>query len=100
MASQIHAKGTQMKRNSCNCFLLVYVKRGPNGLRYHRHPGGIKKFMNLDQLSDEELKDLVLKKQLEYIKICQDDFLAFARAVWQDFIYRKTDNPKKYGHHQ
>ncbi len=31
--------------------------------------------MNLDQLTDEELKDLVLKKQLEYIKICQDDFL-------------------------
>ena len=56
--------------------------------------------MNLDQLSDEELKDLVLKKQLEYIKICQDDFLAFARAVWQDFIYRKTDDPKKFGHHQ
>ena len=57
--------------------------------------------MNLDQLTDEELKDLVLKKQLEYIKICQDDFLAFAKAVWPDFIYRKkTKDPKKYGHHQ
>ena len=56
--------------------------------------------MNLDRLSDEELKDLVLKKQLEYIKICQDDFLAFAKAVWPDFIYRKTNNRKNYGHHQ
>jgi len=37
--------------------------------------------MNLDRLSDEELKDLVLKKQLEYIKICQDDFLAFASSL-------------------
>ena len=56
--------------------------------------------MNLDTLTDEELKDLVLKKQLEYIKLCQDDFLAFAQAVWPDFIYRKTNNPKRYGHHQ
>ena len=53
--------------------------------------------MNLDQLTDEELKDLVLKKQLEYIKICQDDFLAFAKAVWPDFIYRKTKDPKNMG---
>jgi hypothetical protein len=60
----------------------------------------MKKFMNLDQLSDEELKDLVLKRQLEYIKICQDDFLAFAKAVWPDFIYRKAKKPKNYGHHQ
>ena len=56
--------------------------------------------MNLDRLSDEELKDIILKKQLEWIKLCQDDFLVFAQAVWQDFIYRKTDNPKNYGHHQ
>lgn len=56
--------------------------------------------MNLDRLSDEELKDLVLKRQLEYIKICQDDFLAFAKAVWPDFIYRKAKDPKNYGHHQ
>ena len=56
--------------------------------------------MNLDRLSDEELKDLVLKKQLEYIKICQDDFLAFATAVWPDFIYRKTKIKSNYGHHQ
>ena len=47
--------------------------------------------MNLDTLTDEELKDLVLKKQLEYIKLCQDDFLAFAQDVWPDFIYRKNE---------
>ena len=34
--------------------------------------------MNLDQLNEEELKDLILKKQLEWIKLCQDDFLIFA----------------------
>ena len=56
--------------------------------------------MNLDRLTDEELKDLVLKKQLEYIKLCQDDFLAFAQAVWPDFIYRKTKVKSNYGHHQ
>ena len=55
---------------------------------------------NLDTLTDDELKDLVLQKQLEYIKLCQDDFLAFAQAVWPDFIYRKTKDPKRYGHHQ
>ena len=56
--------------------------------------------MNIDQLSDDELKNIILKKQLEYIKLCQDDFLIFAENVWQDFIYRKTNNPKNYGHHQ
>ena len=55
---------------------------------------------NLDTLTDDELKDLVLAKQLEYIKLCQDDFLAFAQAVWPDFIYRKAKDPKRYGHHQ
>jgi predicted phage terminase large subunit-like protein len=62
--------------------------------------GVYKIFMNIDQLSDDELKNIILKKQLEYIKLCQDDFLIFAENVWQDFIYRKTNNPKNYGHHQ
>ena len=56
--------------------------------------------MNIEHLSEEELKDLILKKQLEWIKLCQDDFLIFATAVWQDFIYRKTNNPNNWGHHQ
>ena len=56
--------------------------------------------MNLDKLTEDELKDLILKKQLEWIKLCQDDFLIFAGAMWEDFIYRKTKDPKKYGHHQ
>ena len=55
---------------------------------------------NLDQLSEEELKDVILQKQLQWIKICQDNFLIFAETMWQDFIYRKTKDPKKYGHHQ
>ena len=56
--------------------------------------------MNLETLNEEELKDLILKKQLEWIKLCQDNFLIFAETVWQDFIYRKTKDPKKKGHHQ
>ena len=56
--------------------------------------------MNFDQLSEEEIKDLILQKQLQWIKLCQDNFLIFAETVWQDFIYRKTNNPKKFGHHQ
>ena len=56
--------------------------------------------MDIDRLSDEELKDIIFKKQLEWIKLNQDNFLIFAQSVWDDFIYRKTDDPKKYGHHQ
>ena len=56
--------------------------------------------MNLENLTEDELKDLILQKQLEWIKLCQDDFLIFAQTVWQDFIYRKTKDPKRYGHHQ
>jgi hypothetical protein len=56
--------------------------------------------MNIENLSEEELKDIILKKQLEWIKLCQDNFLFFAESVWQDFIYRKTKDPKKWGHHQ
>ena len=56
--------------------------------------------MNIENLTEEELKDIILKKQLEWIKLCQDNFLVFAESVWQDFIYRKTKDPKKFGHHQ
>ena len=56
--------------------------------------------MNIENLTEEELKDIILKKQLEWIKLCQDNFLVFAEAVWQDFIYRKTKDPRNYGHHQ
>ena len=45
--------------------------------------------MKIENLSEEELKDIILKKQLEWIKLCQDNFLVFAESVWQDFIYRK-----------
>ena len=56
--------------------------------------------MNIENLTEEELKDIILQKQLQWIKICQDNFLIFAQTVWQDFIYRKTKDPKRYGHHQ
>ena len=56
--------------------------------------------MKIENLTEEELKDIILKKQLEWIKLCQDNFLVFAESVWQDFIYRKATDPKKYGHHQ
>ena len=29
----------------------------------------------LDQLTDDELRTLILKKQIEYIKLCHDNFL-------------------------
>ena len=56
--------------------------------------------MKLDTLTEEELKDLVLKKQLEYIKLCQDNFLVFVENVWQDFIYRKDTSKLGKGHHE
>ena len=56
--------------------------------------------MNLDQLTDDELRTLILKKQIEFIKLCQDDFLLFVKAMWPDFIYRDTKDPEKWGHHQ
>ena len=36
--------------------------------------------MNLDQLTDDELRTLILKRQIEYIKLCQDNFLLFVKA--------------------
>ena len=53
--------------------------------------------MNLDKLTDTELKDIILQKQLQWIKLCQDNFLLFAKAVWPDFIYRDVEDPKKMG---
>ena len=50
---------------------------------------------NLVTLSDEELRDIVLRKQLQYIKLCQDDFLTFVQEVWPDFIFRKTGSSKR-----
>jgi len=58
--------------------------------------------MNIKHLSDDEIRDLLLKKQLEYIKLCQDDFLMFVQEMWPDFIYRK-DKEKfggSKGHHE
>ena len=49
--------------------------------------------MILDQLTDDELRTLILKKQIEFIKLCQDDFLLFVKAMWPDFIYRNTKDP-------
>ena len=42
--------------------------------------------MNLDHLNDDEIRTLILKKQIEYIKLCQDNFLLFVKAMWPDFI--------------
>ena len=51
--------------------------------------------MNLEiNLTEDELKDLILKKQLEWIKLCQDDFLIFAGAMAR-FYLPKNKGPKK-----
>ena len=55
---------------------------------------------SLDNFTDDELRALILKKQIEYIKLCQDNFLIFVRAMWPDFICRDTTDPTKFGHHQ
>ena len=55
---------------------------------------------SLDNFTDDELRALILKKQIEYIKLCQDNFLIFVRAMWPDFICRDTTDPEKFGHHQ
>jgi hypothetical protein len=56
--------------------------------------------MNIEHLTEDELKDLILKKQLEYIKLCQDNFLVFVENVWEDFIYRKDSKELGKGHHE
>ena len=55
---------------------------------------------SLDNFTDDELRALILKKQIEFIKLCQDNFLIFVRAMWPDFICRDTTDPTKFGHHQ
>ena len=54
----------------------------------------------IENLSQEELADRVEKLSLEYIRACQDNFLLFVKEMWPDFIFRKTNNPDEYGHHQ
>jgi len=54
---------------------------------------------NYSHLTEDELKDVILKKQLEYIKLCQDNFLFFVKEVWPDFIYRPKQKRGPDGHH-
>ena len=56
--------------------------------------------MNTDLLSTEQLRDRVEKTWLQHIKLCQDNFLYFVKEVWPEFIFRKTSNPSRWGHHQ
>ena len=56
--------------------------------------------MNIENLTTDRLRLQVEKLHIEHIKLCQDNFLYFVKEVWPDFIYRKTSNPKKFGHHQ
>ena len=38
--------------------------------------------MNIENLkTEEELKDIILKKQLEWIKLCQDKFFRFLLSL-------------------
>ena len=55
---------------------------------------------NIDLLTDEELRTLILKKQIDYIKLCQDNFLFFVKAMWPDFICRDAKSDDDWGHHQ
>ena len=56
--------------------------------------------MNTDLLSTEQLRDRVEKTWLQHIKLCQDNFLYFVKEVWPEFIFRKTNNPSRWGPHQ
>jgi len=56
--------------------------------------------MNTDLLSTEQLRDRVEKTWLQHIKLCQDNFLYFVKEVWPEFIFRKTNKPSRWGHHQ
>jgi len=56
--------------------------------------------MRTDLLSIEELRDRVEKIWLEHIKLCQDNFMYFVKEVWPEFIFKKTDIPSEWGHHQ
>ena len=56
--------------------------------------------MNTDLLSTEQLRDRVEKIWLQHIKLCQDNFMYFVKEVWPEFIYRKTKEQSRWGHHQ
>ena len=56
--------------------------------------------MNTDLLSTDQLRDRVEKTWLQHIKLCQDNFLYFVKEVWPEFIFRKTNKPSRWGHHQ
>jgi len=56
--------------------------------------------MNTDLLSTEQLRDRVEKTWLQHIKLCQDNFMYFVKEVWPEFIYRKTKEQSRWGHHQ
>jgi predicted phage terminase large subunit-like protein len=58
------------------------------------------RYMNLELLTTDQLRDRVEKLSIEHIKLCQDNFLYFVQSVWPDFICRKEKDPKKWGHHQ
>ena len=45
--------------------------------------------MNVENLTEDELKDLILKKQLEWIKLCQDNFIIFA-VFWNGSLNSAT----------
>ena len=56
--------------------------------------------MSTELLTTSQLRDKLETTWLQHIKLCQDNFLYFVANVWPDFIYRKTSDPTKYGHHQ
>jgi hypothetical protein len=56
--------------------------------------------MSTELLTTSQLRDKLETTWLKHIKLCQDNFLYFVANVWPDFIYRKTNDPERHGHHQ
>ena len=56
--------------------------------------------MKKNFLTTDKLRLEVEKLWIQHIKLCQDNFLIFVRAMWPDFICRATTDPTKFGHHQ
>jgi len=56
--------------------------------------------MDSTNLTTDKLRLEVERLWIKHVQLCQDNFLYFVKEVWPDFIYRKTSNPKKFGHHQ
>jgi len=54
----------------------------------------------LQELSQEQLATVVEKHLLDYIKLCQDNFLIFVKECWPDFICRLDPKKENWGHHQ